>query len=150
MATPRVERFYQRNAWILLFALGILSVAFSLLFILLGGSLLDYLEIRGVTGMTWDQVLASSPKLANEINLVARAGYGFTDLLGAVLLTSVSMRSYRNGERWAWYAMLIVPIALGSITITGLSSGAGGWPIFFGLFVVALLGVVLPYKKFFP
>jgi hypothetical protein len=150
MATPRVEKFYQRNAWILLFALGIISISFSLLFILLGGSLLDYLEIRGVTGMTWNQVVASSPKLANEINLVARAGYGFTDLLGAVLLTMVSMRSYRKGERWAWYAMWIVPLALGSITVTGFSSGATGWPIFFGLFVVALLGVVLPYKKFFP
>ncbi len=111
---------------------------------------MDYLEIRGVTGMTWDQVVASSPKLANEISLVARAGYGFSTLLGAVLLTTVSMRSYRNGERWAWYSMWIVPLALGSITVTGLSSGAGGWPIFFVLFIIALLGVVLPYKKFFP
>src|SRR5712692_3282679 len=147
MATPRVEKFYERNAWILLFALGVLSISFSLLFTILGGSLLDYLEIRGVTGLTWDQVATSSPKLANEINLVARAGYGFSNLLGAVLLTSISMRSFRNGERWAWYSMWIVPIALGSITVTGLSSGAGGWPIFFVLFVVALLGVVLPYKK---
>ncbi len=111
---------------------------------------MDYLEIRGVTGMTWDQVVASSPKLADEINLVARAGYGFTDLLGAVFLTTVSRGSYRRGERWAWYSMWIVPFALGSITLTGLSAGAGGWPIFFVLFVVALLGVVLPYKKFFP
>lgn len=100
--------------------------------------------------MTWDQVVSSSPKLAGEINLVARAAYGFTDLIGAVLLTMISMRSYRSGERWAWYAMWIVPLALGSITVTGLSSGAGGWPIFFVLFIVSLLGVVLPYKKFFP
>jgi hypothetical protein len=150
MATSRAEKFYEKNAWILLFTLGLLSAAFSLLFILLGGSLLDFLEIRGVTGMTWDQVVASSPRLADEINLVARAGYGFSNLIGAVLLTMVSMRSYRKGERWAWYSMWIVPIALGSITVTGFSSGAGGWPIFFGLFVAALLGVVLPYKKFFP
>ena len=150
MASPRVEKFYERNAWILFFVLGIVSIAFSLLFILLGGSLLDLLEIRGVTGMTWDQLVASSPKLANEISLVARAGYGFSNLIGAVLLTAVSWKSYRTGERWAWYAMWIVPIALGSIAITGLSAGAGGWPIFFGLFIVALLGVLLPYKKFFP
>ena len=150
MASPRVEKFYERNAWILFFALGIVSIAFSLLFILLGGSLLDLLEIRGVTGMTWDTLVASSPKLANEISLVARAGYGFSNLLGAVLLAAVSWKSYRTGERWAWYAMWIVPIALGSIAITGLSAGAGGWPIFFGLFIIALLGVLLPYKKFFP
>ena len=65
---------------------------------------------------------------------------------------AITLTGYRRGEKWAWYTMWLVPAVL---------VGQGLWySVFLGDFnemvqyipivTVALVGLLLPYRKFFP
>ncbi len=75
-------------------------------------------------------------------------GYGFTSLLGGLLFCVVSLVPYRKGEKWAWYAMLVV----GGIMSFGMLLGSyigmtGNLPITATFAILWLVGLALPAKE---
>ena len=72
-------------------------------------------------------------------NLAAEPQLGFS-----VLIIAISFNSYRRGEKWAWYASWILVVEL-SLFI----ADARFWGDALVL-VIVLLGLFLPYRKFFP
>ncbi|HLB68463.1 MAG TPA: hypothetical protein VJN63_08375, partial [Thermoplasmata archaeon] len=66
---------------------------------------------------------------------------------------AICLRSYRRGERWAWYALWVLPLNF-VIGLQGLvlSLRVGAPPLFVPLLfvIISLLGLLLPYRKFFP
>ena len=74
---------------------------------------------------------------------------GLITLVFAVLTTFLSLTGYRRGRKWAWFALLYTPALL---LFGGYTQNLEGYP-WQGLAFLALLsvvGLVLPYRKFFP
>lgn len=155
MTVPRVEKAYEKHAWIILFALNVIGVLFGLGDIILGAAS-DPAITEGVAGMSLAELQASNPRVANLVNVQTKLTGSF--FLGFSLLgIAISMTGYRRGERWAWYALWSLPLMYGLIPAIFLSAGLVpgrslpppvlSGPIFL---VIALLALLLPYRKFFP
>lgn len=156
MAVPavRTEKAYEKHAWIILFALGIVGLIVGLIGVSTGRPFEEPL-VRTMTGMGWDELVASSPRIAAYISLWIRFAFSAVAFF-SILSIPIAWKSYRRGERWAWYALWAIPIS--SIAFTGviLSGGVSFWDssgsIFYTLIALplSLLGLLLPYRKFFP
>ncbi len=134
MTSLAKEKGYQKYAWTLPFILG--------LFFIVGGVPTIIYGLSAVC--TVCQLPADTSALTvRGVNIDAQE-IGLFNFSFGVLLAAVSWRGYRIGERWAWYVLLwffaIVvadnvlapnPPALIAVTLSGL-------------------GLLLPYRKFFP
>src|SRR3989475_10847658 len=65
--------------------------------------------IHSVTGLTWNQLMSSDPKFASFLGSTL-IDDGISGVGLAVFGMIVSMTSYRNGEKWAWYDSWSWPI----------------------------------------
>ncbi|MAG36332.1 MAG: hypothetical protein CL878_08820 [Dehalococcoidia bacterium] len=77
------------------------------------------------------------------------AGLGFTGF--AVLGTAITFWPFRRGERWSWYTLWAFPAVLGltaGIMYSQKVTGVGSF--YAGSAVLAVLGLLLPIRKFFP
>ena len=107
---PQQERRRDRYSWILLLVVGLASLAIGVGDFALGQAG-DTEMVLAVTGMTWSQLTAASPSVANLVDLLARVlGAWLTGF--SLLAIAVSATAYRHGERWAWFAMWSVPLAM--------------------------------------
>ncbi len=57
---------------------------------------------------------------------------------------AISVTAYRRGDRWAWYALWLVPL----ITVLEIIVNFESPPLVL-VFVMSLLGLLLPVRKFF-
>lgn len=78
---------------------------------------------------------------------------GMLALLAGILLMAIGATSFRRVERWAWYAMLAVPlyVTLDFMALAGygaLSPMSVIWDA--ALLILALFALVVPYRRFFP
>jgi len=148
MAVPRVEKAYEKHAWIIFFAFGVILLIFALVGIIRPDLAWSDLGNEKLTGTTWSQLVASTPWVADLFVWQYRA-LTVVALLGFVLTIAISLNSYRRGEKWAWYAFWIWPVFAG--LEIALHTGIGLSPLrpILGLIII-LLGLFLPYRKFFP
>ena len=142
------EKAYEKHAWMILFAVGALLFYLALFIIVTAGSADP--DLQEVAGMTRDELASISPGFASYLVLGSRT-------LGVILSgvaffgMAISLKSYRRGEKWSWYALWYFPVLFG--LSAALELGAGGVTegrAFAVLFGVSLLGLLLPYRKFFP
>lgn len=159
-ANQKTETFFERHAWKVLLFFSVFMALIGLPDLLAGSSFYregDVLLLQGITGMTWEQLEATSPNAAlTMIDFKVRMGglqYLFLGLFGmAIMLTG-----FRRGERWAWYTMWLFPFFLASHSLVILRAykhpDAGTpEPLVSGsvMFVVTAPTLALSYRKFFP
>lgn len=149
------EEWYVRYAWLLLCLLGIAFALFAINAVLFGLGLSDVpVGIPGgpevtksLAGITWDELLATSPGIVNVIRGISRVlGSGFLGF--SLLVVLISATSYRQGQRSAWFTLWYVPIFMVALTLHELRGSYVFMPILF--LALALLGLLLPFRKFFP
>ncbi len=148
MTAPRVERAYEKHAWIIFFAFGAVSFVLGLFITLTSGSADP--DLQAVGGTTWAQLSSAYPQLASYIALNNRTS-GLSDLVVGFFLMAISLKSYRRGEKWSWYAFWLVPVYVGLDTAFEVSAGGvseGQTGVIF--LVLSLVGLLLPYRRFFP
>ena len=143
------EKVYEKYAWILLFAIGVL--------VLVGGVPhafginTDPETVERIIGMTLNEFQDSNPGFFDLYTFYFRFG-GLSDLGVAFFIMAISLTAYRKGEKFAWYVLWFVPaffIGCAAITMSVESSLSLLLPI--TMFVIlSLLGLLLPYRKFFP
>ena len=152
MSETRVERAYEKYAWIILFAFGVYGVAYAVAFLIYPAPpVLDEEAAVNLTGMTWEEIVSGSPGFARYIGYLAR-GYALELLVVRALGVGLAAFPYRKGDRWSWYASWIFPVEFAGATATEISAGASPGTVAFELAVVGVyvLGLLLPYRKFFP
>jgi hypothetical protein len=144
----RKERLREKYGWVVFLGLG-------LLWLVVGLSQLfnpeELAEIKRITGMSFSELKASYPE-ATELVRFLYGTLGLTKTSWSLLVLSITLWPYRKGEKWAWYTLWLVPALLVS---QGLFNS-----VYLGDFkemlqwipvtTVALLGLLLPYRKFFP
>jgi hypothetical protein len=158
MAQTQAERTYERYAWTILAALGIFLIFAA---IYLGGVIGnpgvqaappgEKGDAEYITGMTWAEISAGSPDLARLVVYELQTGDIFRFFWG-VLVIAIAAYPYRRGERWSWYVLSILPVQFVVLAIwfsTQLShlSPLG---VYGALAILAVAGLLLPYRRFFP
>jgi hypothetical protein len=150
----RDETFFERHTWKILPGLILLIGLFGVGDMFGGASELQTGEtvlMHRITGMSWNELQAASPNVANLINVIYRMN-GASLMVIALLGLAVCLTSFRRGERWAWIALWALPLWM-VLTVYFLLAvekqpGSGTpVPVISGsiLFAIsaALLGVVL-------
>ncbi len=150
VAVPRQEKAYEKHAWTLIFALGVVGLLLAFIDIFSSTPDGDYLVMfRNFSGTTWEKLLATDPGVGNFITFILR-GLGLGLLGNNLFLMAVALKSYRRGEKWAWYVFLYLPVSFGIIATLDFAAGGIGWPVLLVFLIISLLGLLLPYRKFFP
>jgi hypothetical protein len=148
------ERIYEKYAWIILFGIGILVLVGGVPHSL--GINTDPETVERIIGMTITEFKDSNPGFFDLYTFYFRFG-GLSDVGVAFFIMAISGTAYRKGEKFAWYIMWFVPaffigcaaITASTITMSIESSISLLLPI--AMFVIlGLLGLLLPYRKFFP
>ncbi len=144
MTEPRIEKAYEKHAWIILFALAALFFVEGLFDILTSG-VYDP-NWQTVAGTTWDKLSSTYPMIASFIALGDKI-FGITLLGFGFFIMAISLKSYRRGERWSWYALSSFPVLLG---LSAAVEPSAMLPFALVFIMASLLGLFLPYRKFFP
>jgi len=149
MAVPRVEKAYEKHAWTILFTLGILNILTGLSIIVEAIPAVSQDE-EAAFGFSWTDLQRSDPGAATFIRYLFRSlGYAW---LGFSLFTAaVALKSYRSGEKWAWYILWVFPLVVGLFAATVYFFGDVLLALPYAVYTtLAVLGLLLPYRKFFP
>ncbi|HJX31883.1 MAG TPA: hypothetical protein VJ624_08565 [Thermodesulfobacteriota bacterium] len=140
----------EKYAWVILLAVGLLWLVVGFVAVFQPEGIFEG-DAQAVTNMPWSELKASSPIAANFIIFI----YGQMGLLKiswTFFVLAITLTGYRKGEKWAWYFMWSVPALLvsdalfSSIFIGDISQMLQFIPIT----TITLLGLLLPYRKFFP
>ena len=139
-------------ASLLLFAIALLPIMSALLMLFSGSSEFTYEELMG---MSASDIYDFNPKLMKAIELVVQLR-GLYLLVFALFWAVISLIPYRKGEKWAWFAMLIIGIIwLSGYLIfvnIGVTQGIylSSWitPAIVWL-ILWTAGLALPFKEFF-
>jgi hypothetical protein len=104
----------------------------------------------GYTGQTLSDALASQSKAA-ELWLITQRMVGIQLLPVSVLMIFVTRKSYRKGEKWSWYALLIAGAVMwGSLIAYKVVTGYFDPTISSTTFVIGailfILGIALPAR----
>ena len=145
-----MERVYEKYGWVVFLFLGLLWVVVGLVQVFGPGELLEA-DAQLITGMSWSELEALSPVATNLV----RFNYGFMGLLKtswSFLVLAITLTGYRRGEKWAWYTLWFVPALLVwcgfyNVSFVGDVNQALQW---IPVTSVSVLGLLLPYRKFFP
>ena len=98
-----------------------------------------------MSGVTVSQIHAFSQNLLDSMILTNRM-FGLGMLSAGLFVCVVSLIPFRNGEKWAWYAMLIIGGVLMSSYLLVIGSGyLEPFPLMF--VILWILGIVLPAKE---
>lgn len=151
-----VEKSYEKHAWVLLVIAASPVLFFAVVHIISDGPRAFEL-VEGNLGISWEDLASEEPEIANVIRGFVKS-MGVFALGFAALFMVIVTTGYRKGERWAWYAALLFPAIL--IGFAPIVPSYGGWqdPVQFRgvitgivtMLALMLLGLLLPFRRFFP
>jgi hypothetical protein len=74
---------------------------------------------------------------------------GMTLTAFSILGMIVTLIPYRQGERWAWFTLWLIPLVYGGMSFTMLSEQYYdvGY-MYVGFFVISLIGILIPIRRF--
>lgn len=137
--------FHQKYAWLLPFGLGLLLGLSALAILFIGP---DGNEFQASTGVSWAELQASMPEVAQYIDRLDRLiGASFAGF--AFLWAAISFGPFRRGDRWSWFVLWMVPLVLGTAAaVFFLRDAAGLGAYYAGATGLALIGLLLPIGRF--
>jgi hypothetical protein len=142
------ERVNEKYGWVIFLALGLLWVVVGLTQAFNPWGLTD---AQHITGMSLRELEASYPE-ATELVRFLYGALGLLKTSWSLLVLAITLIPYRKGEKWAWFTMWLVPATLvgqglfNSVLLGDFNEMLPWIPIT----TVSLLGLLLPYRKFFP
>jgi hypothetical protein len=100
-----------------------------------------------LAGRTWAHFAQQDPEVASlyamDLVVLGLLGAGF-----GLVAAALSLIPYRHGERWAWFALWLVPIAIGAVAVRMLADQYSTGYFYTGLTAVALVALLLPMREF--
>jgi hypothetical protein len=143
-------RVYEKYAWVILLVLGLLWFVVGLYSVFLPEGVFET-DVQSVTNIPWSELKASSP-LATDFVIFTYGLLGLLKLSWSFFVLAITLTGYRRGEKWAWYTMWSVPALLVSNAVfSAIFTGDVSQTLqFIPITIITLLGLLLPYRKFFP
>jgi hypothetical protein len=127
-------------SWILVLTVALLSI--------LSGAYVGLTPIADQTeliGRTWPQFAQQDPEMA-ALYSMDLALLGMSIGAFAILATVVAAVPYRHGERWAWYALWVVPVLWGGIAARMFVDGYSAAIVYAILAAVAAGALLIPFR----
>ena len=100
-------------------------------------------------GQAWIMLTRQYPHVAEDFlhsmksNLITSLGVGLFSLV-------ILKFAFKHRERWAWFIMWILPLSMIEDIFYGISKGFGFEYFFGGLVTLAVLGLLISFRAFFP
>lgn len=145
------EKFYEKYAWIIFIAIGVIVLLGAIPHIF--GLNTDPTLVQTISGKTIDELKVSNPMFFNLYNFYFIGG-GLSDLGFAFFLIVISATAYRLRQKWAWYAFWFVPAYFLSWVVLSSTlppeSSSSLIPPLTVFIILSLIGLLLPFRKFFP
>jgi len=142
-------RVYEKYGWVVFLALGLLWVVVGFNQTFLPNELLEG-DVKLIMGLSWSELKALSPVATDFVRWLYGA-MGLLKMSWSFLVLAITLTGYRRGEKWAWYALWLVPILLVSSALFN-SSFVGDFSLmleWIPITTISVLGLLLPYRKFF-
>jgi hypothetical protein len=104
-----------------------------------------------VTDKSWNELKDSSPE-ASDLVRFHYGNLGLLKMSWSFLVIAITLTGFRRGEKWAWYALCLVPILLVSAGLfrSWFLGDASEMIQSIPVVTISLVGLLLPYRKFFP
>jgi hypothetical protein len=100
-----------------------------------------------LSGRTWEEFAAADPEVARIYSMdLVLLGMTFTAF--AILGTILTLIPYRRGERWAWFALWLIPLVHGGMALTMLIDQYSAGYVYLVLFLISLIGILIPIRRF--
>lgn len=100
-----------------------------------------------LSGRTWEEFAAADPEMATiysmDLSLLSLTLTAF-----AILGTILTLIPYRCGERWAWFALWLIPLVHGGVALRMLIDQYAAAYVYLGLFVISMIGILIPIRRF--
>jgi Na+/alanine symporter len=148
MTASKSKRDWMKVGWVLVFIVAVV-IAINGLALLLTGAETDTQLFQSQTGTSWSAFASSGQGMAAYVEGDLRILGAVTTLLGVTYAMMVYL-AFRKGERWALYLLLVGVLGLVYVTADVYLAGGYTWPIYLILIVVDLVGLLLPFRTFFP
>jgi hypothetical protein len=143
-------RVYEKYAWVILLALGLLWLVVGLYSVFSPEGVFET-YVQSVTNMSWSELKALSPVTADFVIFIY-GQLGLLKLSWSFFVLVITLTGYRKGEKWAWVIIWSVPVLLVSNALfSAIFIGDVSQTLqFIPVTTITLLGLILPYRKFFP
>ena len=145
-----MARKWEEYGWVWYVGLGLLwlMVGYSQMF---NPTVLLEKDAQHKTGMSLSELEASSPE-ATKLILWQMGTMGNLKIYWSLFLIAITLTGYRKGEKWAWYTMWLAPAILvcSAIFNTIFLGDVNEVLQWIPITTISLLGLLLPYRKFFP
>jgi hypothetical protein len=96
MALPRVEKAYEKYAWILLFVPSLLTFIVSVFNIIVPAPI-DATTVKNLTGFTWEQIVSQSP-VASKLTSYFVAQFGVAQAGFSIFTMGISVLGSGKGS----------------------------------------------------
>ena len=104
-------------------------------------------EQTELPGRAWGQFALQDPEVASlysmDLVVLGLLGTGF-----GLLAAAVAVIPYRRGERWAWYALWLLPVTIGGVAARMLIDQYSASYYYAGITAVALVALLIPIRSF--
>lgn len=140
------EKAYQRYAWVILLLVNtLLAVNVAVV-----AAVDRATAFQGDTGVLWQEFTVAYPSVANAYMLnLWLLSVVYTGL--ALFALIITYFGFRQGQRWAWFAMWLLGavLTLTAILFNPLKRPDPGMT-YAAFAAVTVIGLLLPIRKFFP
>ncbi len=143
------EKGYQKYAWVIFLVNGLAFALAGFLEFFTPDSEASTDYGLFASSNAWNQLQAANPQAVDFVHWLTQE-WGMVQIFGAILVIAISLKAFRKGEKWAWYTMWLLPIAWGLTAYMIWPWGDGLVPLSLAFLVLSLVGLFLPYRKFFP
>jgi ABC-type spermidine/putrescine transport system permease subunit I len=108
-------------------------------------------EFERDTGVSWEKLSGEYPTVAAQF-LMTRQSALVTTTAVALIALAVAYFAFRTGQRWAWFAMWIMPASMAPGIISLFRTENQRMIAYFGAFLVllAVAGLLVSIPVFFP
>jgi hypothetical protein len=141
-------RGYARYAWVIVLISGLVDIA-TALYLVVNPVPLDSPGIVNLTGMSWSAIQSQSPAAAKLTSYFVGI-FGVQETYLGLFTAGLAVTGMRKGAPWAWNVLWIAPIAFLSYAASNYSIGGTTWTLAVVDALIAIVGLMLSYRVFFP
>ena len=148
LGTHRKTAIIVKYGWVVYLFLGLLWVVYGLTQVFNPENLRD---AQHITGLSISELEVKSPE-ATELVYFLYGALGILKISWSFLVLAITLTGFRKGEKWAWYTLWLVPATLvGQGLFNSVFHGDFNEMLqWIPITTVSLVGLFLPYRKFFP
>ncbi len=146
---------FERKSWIVFIVVSAIFLLFGIGDVIRGMDA-DPAIAESFIGTRWEELKAADPGVANLIDQQVRSG-GAQLVVLSLLSIVITLKGFRQGKQWGWYALWIWPVWMATIFVMLFLAPRQpdvpppppmlSAPVFF---VLTFLAQVLSYRRFFP